>query len=155
MILEDEAATDACGRALARAWDGGPLRIHLHGPLGAGKTSLVRAMLRELGVTGTVRSPTYTLVEPYSTARGPVHHLDLYRIAGARELEALDLPSMDEGLLLVEWPERGAGALAAPDLVLALDHRSEGAGRELALEARSRAADRLAQALAPGGPGQA
>lgn len=96
--------------------------IHLHGQLGAGKTTLVRGLLRAWGVTGTVRSPTYTLIEPYEIQHGHhelhIFHLDLYRLADPEELDYLGWRELyqEGGLLLIEWPERGAGVLPAPDM---------------------------------------
>lgn len=133
LSLADAAATTALGAALAASL---PARavLHLKGELGAGKTTLARGLLRALGVEGPVRSPTYTLVERYPTAHGLVLHLDLYRIAEAGELEflGLDDDAVDARLWLVEWPERGAGRLPAPDLVLQLS--MDGDGRRAALE---------------------
>lgn len=104
--------------------------VYLYGDLGAGKSTLARAMLRALGVTGTVRSPTYTLVERYPLAEGgEALHLDLYRIGDAGELEFLGLDQTDARLWLVEWPERGSGALPQADLHLHL--HIEGDGRRL------------------------
>jgi tRNA threonylcarbamoyladenosine biosynthesis protein TsaE len=137
LILPDEAATTAAGAALARALP--DLRRHslllgLSGELGSGKTTLARGLLRALGVAGTIRSPTYTLVEPYESARGTVHHLDLYRLReGSGELETLgyrDLRAMP-GLVMVEWPERAGTALGAPDLQATLT--AEAAGRRLVI----------------------
>jgi tRNA threonylcarbamoyladenosine biosynthesis protein TsaE len=122
MDLIDEAQTDALGRMLASAWDGQQASIYLVGELGAGKTTLARGLLRGLGVAGTVRSPTYTLVEPYETERGSVAHLDLYRIASSAELEFLGLRDLAGSLLLIEWPERGDDQLPDPDLVVQLSH---------------------------------
>jgi tRNA threonylcarbamoyladenosine biosynthesis protein TsaE len=118
-FLPDPDATDALGRALAATQ---PERavIYLHGDLGAGKSTLARAWLRALGVQGPVRSPTYTLVERYPLPRGEALHLDLYRIAGAGELEFLGLDEAGVALWLVEWPERGAGGLPAADLQVEL-----------------------------------
>ncbi len=120
--LADEAATLALGASLASTL---PARacVHLKGDLGAGKTTLVRGLLRAAGHAGAVRSPTYTLVEPYSLARGEVFHLDLYRLADPEELEFIGLRDViDRGLLLVEWPERGIGVLPEPDVVVYLEH---------------------------------
>lgn len=109
--------------------------VFLNGPLGAGKTTLVRAFLRALGVTGPVRSPTYTLIEPYeieppraSPTPTRVLHLDLYRLGGADELEYLGLrEDLERALVLVEWPECAEGALPEPDLQIALGYGGEGA----------------------------
>lgn len=125
--LPDSNATEALGARLA------PVLIHggvvfLSGELGAGKTTLSRALLRAFGHTGAVRSPTYTLVEPYEIDGRPIYHLDLYRIADAGELEFLGLRDwlLPGRLLLVEWPERGQGFLPAPDLHLRLDYDGDG-----------------------------
>lgn len=135
LFLPDAAATDALGARLAQAL---PARavVHLHGDLGAGKSSLARAMLRALGVTGTIRSPTYTLVEPYPLpAGGTALHLDLYRIGDPGELEFLGLDPEAARLWLVEWPQRGDGALPPPDLDIRL--ALQGAGRVCTLEAQT------------------
>jgi tRNA threonylcarbamoyladenosine biosynthesis protein TsaE len=85
---------------------------------------LVRGLLRERGHTGSVRSPTYTLIEPYEGLDPPVVHLDLYRLGDPEELEYLGLRDLLGGssLLLVEWPERGAGMLPPPDLEVRIEH---------------------------------
>lgn len=136
--LPDPEATAALGRALAGAR---PARavLHLCGDLGAGKSSLARALLRALGVDGPIRSPTYTLVERYGVPGGEAWHLDLYRIGDPGELEFLGLDPAEATLWLVEWPERGAGALPPPDLRIDLDHA--GAGREARLTALSPTGD--------------
>jgi len=132
LMLKDPAATDALGHRLAETRPTAAV-VHLHGDLGAGKSSLARAMLRGLGVQGTVRSPTYTLVERYPLASGgEAWHLDLYRIGDPGELEFLGLDGAECVLWLVEWPERGGRSLPAPDLRIAL--RQEGDGRLAALE---------------------
>ncbi|GHA74496.1 tRNA (adenosine(37)-N6)-threonylcarbamoyltransferase complex ATPase subunit type 1 TsaE [Cognatilysobacter bugurensis] len=131
LFLADPDATDRLGAALAESR---PPRavVHLLGDLGAGKSSLARAMLRALGVVGTVRSPTYTLVERYPLAEGgEAWHLDLYRIGDPGELEFLGLDSDDAALWLVEWPDRGAGALPVADLVVRME--VEGGGRRATL----------------------
>jgi len=134
--LPAAADTDALGVALARALPAQPVVAWLQGDLGAGKSTLARALLRELGVTGAIRSPTYTLVERYPLAQGEAAHLDLYRIAGAGELDFLGLDELrDARLWLVEWPERGAGALPAADLRIRL--AIEGAGRVAELQETS------------------
>lgn len=123
--LPDPDATAALGRALA-ATRPPKAMLHLAGDLGAGKSSLARALLRALGVEGSIRSPTYTLVERYAIPGGEAWHLDLYRIGDPGELEFLGLDPSEATLWLVEWPERGAGALPSPDLRVELDHEAEG-----------------------------
>ena len=119
--LEDEAATERFGAALAECllerYDGRAL-VFLSGELGAGKTTIVRGILRRLGHTGAVKSPTYTLLEPYALSGQDAYHFDLYRVADPQELafvgfdEILDGP----GLKFIEWPERALGWLPPPDV---------------------------------------
>ncbi|GGY17390.1 tRNA (adenosine(37)-N6)-threonylcarbamoyltransferase complex ATPase subunit type 1 TsaE [Rhodanobacter panaciterrae] len=125
--LPDEAATAALGARVADVLDDG-LVLYLHGSLGAGKTSFARALLTALGVGERVKSPTYSLVEGYMAEGRPAWHLDLYRIADPGELEWLGLDALADpaALVLVEWPERGAGALPAADLELRLDYAEQG-----------------------------
>lgn len=156
-MLRDEAATAAAGAALARALPGlrrRSLLLGLSGELGSGKTTLARGLLRALGVTGTIRSPTYTLVEPYETAGGTVHHLDLYRLRnGTIELESLgfrDLRAMP-GLVMVEWPERAGSALGVPDLQAILT--AEDGGRCVTLTPASPAGHEWLSALSRGAVG--
>ncbi|MGH8027268.1 MAG: tRNA (adenosine(37)-N6)-threonylcarbamoyltransferase complex ATPase subunit type 1 TsaE, partial [Pseudoxanthomonas sp.] len=103
-------ATEVLGRALAATRPAHAV-VHLHGDLGAGKSTLARALLRALGVEGAIRSPTYTLVERYPIPEGEAWHLDLYRIGDAGELDFLGLDDAVATLWLVEWPERGGSAL--------------------------------------------
>ena len=132
----DEAALTRLAGILARCVGEGGI-IFLQGQLGAGKTTFARAMLGALGVGERIKSPTYSLIESYRVVELGIHHLDLYRIADVEELEWLGLPDLLEGrsLLLVEWPERGAGALPVPDLTLSLEHAGE--HRDLAAIAAS------------------
>lgn len=125
--LDGEGAQIDFGRRLA-AHLSPPCVIYLTGDLGTGKTTLVRGLLRGLGYDGPVRSPTYTLLEPYELPTLRLYHLDLYRVADAEELEYLGLRDLldDESLLVVEWPERGEGALPPPDLILGLAYLGEG-----------------------------
>jgi tRNA threonylcarbamoyladenosine biosynthesis protein TsaE len=135
LFLPDREATDALARLLAQSQPT-PAVAYLQGDLGAGKSTLARAWLRALGVTGAVRSPTYTLVERYELgAGGEALHLDLYRIGGAGELEFLGLDDIPAALWLVEWPERGGSALPAADLRIEL--AVAGAGRTCRLLAES------------------
>jgi tRNA threonylcarbamoyladenosine biosynthesis protein TsaE len=127
VCLPDEAATAALARQLASALNEG-LVVYLHGPLGAGKTSFARALLTELGVGERVKSPTYSLIEGYVAAGRPAWHLDLYRIADPGELEWLGLDALadPDALVLIEWPERGLGALPAADVELELAYAGNG-----------------------------
>ena len=135
-LLNDCAATERLGARLAAALTPGCI-LYLQGDLGAGKTTLVRGLLRALGHAGTVKSPTYTLVEPYQINAWRLFHWDLYRLADPEELEFLGLRDQLDGeaALLIEWPERGLGELPAADLVISLGYA--GTGRAARLEARS------------------
>jgi tRNA threonylcarbamoyladenosine biosynthesis protein TsaE len=121
-IARSEQTTEELGARLARARpDGGELAVvFLTGELGAGKTTLVRGFLHAQGVTGAVRSPTYTLVELYRLEELTVVHADLYRLRAPEELDALGLRewAQDAYLWFIEWPERGRGHLPPPDLSL-------------------------------------
>jgi tRNA threonylcarbamoyladenosine biosynthesis protein TsaE len=126
LTLPDSAATEALGAALARTFPGADrasAACYLEGDLGAGKTTCVRGLLRALGVTGLIRSPTYTLVETYRLAAFTCVHVDLYRLEGAAAVEELGLRDfMTPGhLLLIEWPKKGADALPRADMVLELE----------------------------------
>ena len=148
LFLTDADVTAALGARLAQHLPAQAV-VELHGDLGAGKSTLARALLRSLGVTGTIRSPTYTLVEQYPLpAGGMALHLDLYRIADPGELEFLGLDASEIGLWLVEWPERGQGALPPADLKIELE--VEGAGRRCRLRPSSPVGEAwLAEATQP------
>ena len=112
-----------------------PLVVAISGELGAGKTTLVRAICRGYGVAGEVTSPTYALVHEYASPRGPVHHLDLYRLSSAAELTNVgwdDIIGAD-ALVLVEWPERAEGRLPSPAVHLALEHVPDDPQRRILL----------------------
>lgn len=140
MYLSDAAATEALGRKLGAAMDAEPggAVVGLSGELGAGKTTLARALIRALGYAGAVVSPSYTLVEPYPLAGRTLYHLDLYRLGDPGELEYLGVRDWEPARdwLLVEWSDRGAGHLPPLSLDLRLDYA--GPGRELALVAHDR-----------------
>lgn len=134
-VLASSEATERLGALLAATRPAQAV-VQLQGDLGAGKSTLARALLRALGVTGTIRSPTYTLVERYPLADGSeAWHLDLYRVGAAGELDFLGLDEGAASLWLVEWPERGAGALPPVDLTVRLAVAGE--GRRLGLLAES------------------
>ena len=144
--VADEAAMLATGAALAQRFPSGGL-ITLHGDLGAGKTTLVRGLLRALGHTGNVKSPTYTLVEPYHLEGRDVFHFDLYRLADAEELEYMGIRDYfpADTLCLVEWPEKGEGWLPAPDLEITLSYANE--QREVQIDARTAIGEAILERL--------
>jgi len=120
LALPDGAATERLGVAIAGGLDVGDA-VALEGDLGAGKTTLARAILRALGVSEEVPSPTFTLVQHYDTERLAVRHFDLYRVKGVSELRELGLDeALDEGAALIEWPERAGDVLPASALHVAL-----------------------------------
>lgn len=134
--LGNEAATEACGVQLAARLTPGAL-VFLHGNLGAGKTTLARGILRGLGHRGSVKSPTYTLLEPYDLTRFLVYHFDFYRIADSQELDFIGVDELldSQAVKLVEWPERVADRLPAADWVVRM--HVEGEGRRIEIERRS------------------
>ncbi len=134
--MPDEAATLGLGAALAKALEGG-LTIWLQGNLGAGKTTLVRGLLRELGFAGKVKSPTYSLVEPYVISGLYLYHFDLYRFVDPEEWEAAGFRDYfnPQSVCLVEWPEKAAELLPGPDVEINL--AASGNGRSVMLVARS------------------
>lgn len=134
LLLPDPENTEALGRALAVTRPAQAV-VHLQGDLGAGKSTLARALLRALGVEGAIRSPTYTLVERYAIPEGEAWHLDLYRIGDVGELDFLGLDEAVATLWLVEWPERAGSALPQADLRIELG--TEGKGRVARLLAGS------------------
>ncbi len=125
--LETPEHTERLGATLARAVTPGAV-LYLQGELGAGKTTFVRGLLTALGHRGIVRSPTYTLIEPYQLAHHALIHCDLYRLRDPEELDFIGLRDFadQQTLWLIEWPEKGAGYLPAADLLLALFHQVNG-----------------------------
>ena len=142
----DEAATRTLGAALARALVPGSV-IWLRGELGAGKTTLARAIVQALLPAARVKSPTYTLIESYATPRFTIHHLDLYRIADPEELALIGVRDLavDGAVLLLEWPERGGGRVPGADLDVELRHA--GAARQIRMAAGSASGEALLERM--------
>jgi tRNA threonylcarbamoyladenosine biosynthesis protein TsaE len=125
--LEDEQATKALAESLYANFPG-DLRgwtLLLRGELGAGKSTFARAFIKAAGHNGIVPSPTYTLVEPYELASGKIYHIDLYRVSDPDELRYLGWNELDDGLRLVEWPDRAPGLADDADLLIELKYAGD------------------------------
>ena len=148
LVWPDEAATTAFAQqlaaALTRAHNGLNACITLEGDLGAGKTSLVRHLLRALGVQGRIKSPTYAVVEPYQVAAGAVWHFDFYRFSDPREWEDAGFRDIfaSPGLKLCEWPQQAQGVMPTPDLSLHIEVTDD-EQRRVTLRALTPAAEAL------------
>ena len=145
-LLADESATIALAQRLAARLTPGMV-IYLHGDLGAGKTTLVRGMLNALGHTGRVKSPTYTLLEPYQIGAWQLRHFDLYRLNSPDEWQAagFDDEFNGENVFLIEWPEQAHGHLPPADIEIRFEILSE--GRVVNIHANSPAGDRCLKQL--------
>lgn len=121
-----EAAMNDYGKKLAQVTSGSEI-IYLTGPLGAGKTTISRGIIRGFGYKGAVKSPTFTLIEPYYLdAKKSIYHFDLYRLADPEELELIGARDyFKEGLCLIEWPERGKNWLPTPDVVINIEYAAD------------------------------
>ena len=148
----DEAATEAFARRLAAQWQRDPASAHvlvlLHGDLGAGKTTLVRHLLRALGVQGRIKSPTFAVVEPYSVPGMAIWHFDFYRFTDPREWEDSGFRDLfaSQGVKLVEWPEKAAGVLPVADWEVYLTAADDGV-RQMRIEAATAAGMALLEAV--------
>ncbi|MCZ6710907.1 MAG: tRNA (adenosine(37)-N6)-threonylcarbamoyltransferase complex ATPase subunit type 1 TsaE [Gammaproteobacteria bacterium] len=133
-FLANAQATVDYGRKLAVGLEAGVL-VYLSGDLGAGKTTLVRGILRGLGYSGAVKSPTYTLLEPYDLPTLAVYHFDFYRIGDSRELEFIGIDELmdSDAVKLVEWPERGADRIPVADVQITLQVDNEGRRIEVSI----------------------
>ena len=127
LYLADEQAMSDFGARIARVTQGHGL-IFLEGNLGMGKTTLSRGIIRGLGHVGAVKSPTFTLVEPYEIGDIRAFHFDLYRLVDPEELEFLGIRDYveDDAMCLIEWPDKGAGFLPKPDLTITISPQDSG-----------------------------
>jgi len=149
--LPDAAATEALGAALAPCLAPG-VALGLKGDLGAGKTTLVRGLLRALGVQGPIKSPTYALLEVYEISRLYLYHFDFYRLTDPDEWASSGFRDYfnPQAICLVEWPEKAAGLLPSLDLEIFLEQRED--GRVARLSAQSEAGETCLKILAPRAP---
>ena len=147
LVLPDEGATEALATRLATAMPAqtAGLTLLLRGDLGAGKSTFARALIRALGHSGAVPSPTYTLVEPYDLPGGMVYHVDLYRVSSEDELRYLGWTELDEGFRIVEWPDRAPGIAARADISVELDYDEP--GRRATITGLSPAGKRIVERL--------
>lgn len=145
--VETEEAMLALGAKLAKAVSSASMVIFLHGELGAGKTTFTRGMLRGLGYQGKVKSPTYTLVEPYELDQQALFHFDLYRLHDPNELEFIGIRDYFGmgAICIIEWPEKGDAHLPKPDLTCYIDFIPS--GRIVRLEAHSASGEKVLQHL--------
>ncbi|NUZ10597.1 tRNA (adenosine(37)-N6)-threonylcarbamoyltransferase complex ATPase subunit type 1 TsaE [Pseudoalteromonas sp. McH1-7] len=144
--LADEPATVAMGNKIAQIVRQGAV-LFLHGDLGAGKTTLTRGIVQSLGHSGKVKSPTYTLVEPYELEDVSIYHFDLYRLGSPEELEYMGIRDYfaNHAICVVEWPEKGEGFIPSPDIDITMQYAGE--GRQAILQAKSSRGEALLKQL--------
>jgi tRNA threonylcarbamoyladenosine biosynthesis protein TsaE len=138
--LADSEATIAMGNTLAQLIKNELKQgviVYLYGELGAGKTTLTRGFVQAMGHKGNVKSPTYTLVEPYELDPWNVYHFDLYRLGDPEELEYMGIRDYfgENSCCFIEWPEKGEGLLPKPDLVITMEY--VGAKRQITFESKT------------------
>lgn len=145
-LLHNEAETEQMGQALADALSPG-LLLTFSGKLGAGKTCLIRAMLRHLGVSGPIKSPSFALVEPYNINSVEIYHIDLYRLSDPEELEFLGIRDYlnQNAVCLIEWPEKGALLLPEADCHCRIEYAGD--GRQFSLSAQTDRGQQLMRKL--------
>lgn len=150
LLWPDETSAEAFAARLARAPGIMNASIELHGALGAGKTSLVRHLLRALGVTGRIKSPSYAVLESYEIPQGEVSHFDFYRFTDPREWEDAGFREVftRTGLKLSEWPEKATGMLPTPDLRIRLEAQADDS-RKVELQACTTEGQALLRSLEP------
>jgi tRNA threonylcarbamoyladenosine biosynthesis protein TsaE len=149
-VLRFEAENEEAMLELARKlchcleW---PLTVYMHGELGAGKTTFTRGIVQGLGHSGAVKSPTYTLVEPYDFGNRRVYHFDLYRLSDPEELEYMGIRDyfLNNCLCIIEWPSHGLGWLPCADLEIRIEYKK--IGRCLSIDAKSEQGTRVLEKL--------
>jgi|TARA_B100001094_G_C18188118_1_gene805245 tRNA threonylcarbamoyladenosine biosynthesis protein TsaE len=143
--LPNEKATKSLGLKIAQSLPSviSDMTVVLKGEMGAGKSTIVRSVLRGMGYRNIVPSPTYTIVEPYEVQSGKLYHIDLYRISNPDELEFLGWSDLNDGLKFIEWPERVPLLFEQADLILSLEYISS--GRTLEFNSRTKKGDDIVQ----------
>ena len=143
--LPNEKATKSLGLKIAQSLPSviSDMTVVLKGEMGAGKSTVVRSVLRGMGYRNIVPSPTYTIVEPYEVQSGKLYHIDLYRISNPDELEFLGWSDLNDGLKFIEWPERVPLLFEQADLILSLEYISS--GRTLEFNSRTKKGDDIVQ----------
>jgi tRNA threonylcarbamoyladenosine biosynthesis protein TsaE len=146
--LASPEATDELGKKLAKIIKA-PLVIGFKGEIGRGKTSLIRAMLRELGVQSAIKSPTFNLVETYQTAAGTIHHFDLYRLNSVYDLEDLGFRDYLEAseISCIEWPENAPLLCPLLDIVIEINLSNQGDGREVLINSQTDLGEKMIKKL--------